>query len=428
MGVIDLGYSQGLTGVWWLLPGAIALLPLGFLLASKIRALAVFTLPDILTSAYGDRVSIPAALMIAVSWSGVVAAQMVAGARLLDSIFPIVGFGTALVGIAIVFVLYTFWGGQLSVVRTDSWQLILFIVGLLTCIIFVVFTPWGFSSGSRLALPSEHFRFPVSLSFTWYDLLVYYPIIFGLPFLVGPDLYSRILCAKDESVARRSVLIAALGIVPVAFLLTVLGILIRTLFADLPTDSALPTVIAELLPVGLRGLIVAGFLAAIMSTADTTLVTTSTILTNNVVQPLRPLQPATQLRTAKALVLVVGALALVVALFQRGIIESLALGYTIFVGGVVIPTILSFYRNRLGITSTGAMWAVIVGGTAAIIGAFNNGDWLRLVVGEFGDTLFTTLLGPRYPNILPVVLSLLTVFGVSWLTRNRRNIVGGSKI
>ena len=125
MGVISLGYSRGLTGAWWPLTGAIALLPFGLFLAGKVRGLAVYTLPDILKRAYGNRVAVPAALMIAVSWCGIIAAQMVAAARLVGGVFPI-GYATALAVVAVVFILYTFWGGQLSVVRTDLWQLILF--------------------------------------------------------------------------------------------------------------------------------------------------------------------------------------------------------------------------------------------------------------------------------------------------------------
>ncbi|NVM57057.1 MAG: hypothetical protein HWN51_02920, partial [Desulfobacterales bacterium] len=51
-----------------------------------------------------------------------------------------------------------------------------------------------------------------------------------------------------------------------------------------------------------------------------------------------------------------------------GIISSLLLGYTVFVGGVVFPTPASFYRQRLKITSKGALWAIVVGGSTAILG------------------------------------------------------------
>jgi SSS family solute:Na+ symporter len=83
MGVIGLGYSRGLTGAWWCLMGGLALIPFGLFLASRVRSLAVYTLPDILRQAYGERVAVPAGLMIALAWCGVIAAQLIAGTRLL---------------------------------------------------------------------------------------------------------------------------------------------------------------------------------------------------------------------------------------------------------------------------------------------------------------------------------------------------------
>jgi SSS family solute:Na+ symporter len=359
-------------------------------------------------------------VMIAISWCGVIAAQMIAGARLLDGVF-LLGYTPALAIVAVVFVLYTFWGGQLSVVRTDSWQLVLFVAGLIICLAVVSSSSLGAGTSLPHPLPPEHLSFPVSSQFGWYDLLVYYPLIVGLPFLVGPDLWSRVLCAKDGGVARRSVFVAAAAIVPIALLLAVLGILIRARFPEVPPDAALPEAIRQLLPIGVRGLIVAGFLAAIMSSADTTLVTASTILSLNVVSPLRNMPEIQQLRLTRICLVAVGCVAWVIAGFQQGIIPALLLGYTIYVGGVVVPTLASFFRERLGITSTGAMWAVIVGGGTAILGEVRGGELLRSLVGDGVNSVLQQMLGPRYPSILPLVLSVLVLLFVSRTTpRSRR--------
>jgi SSS family solute:Na+ symporter len=374
----------------------------------------VYTLPDILKNAYGERVAVPAALMISVSWCGVIAAQMIAGARLLDGVF-LLGYVPALAIVAAVFVVYSYWGGQLSVVRTDSWQLMLFAGGLLLCLALVAANAIGSDGTLANKLPPEFWSFPVSAEFGWYELLVYYPLIVGLPFLVGPDLWSRILCARDKNVARRSVFFAAAAIVPIALLLALLGILIRASFPDVVPDAALPEAIRHLLPIGIRGLIAAGFLAAIMSSADTTLVTASTILSLNVVSPLRPLSEVQRLRLTRVCLVLVGAIAWIVAGFQQAIIPALLLGYTIYVGGVVVPTLASFFRDRLGVTATGAMWAVIVGGSTAILGEMRDGAVMRAALGTGGDSLLESVLGPLYPSILPVVLSVLVLIVVSKL-------------
>jgi Na+/proline symporter len=119
-------------------------------------------------------------------------------------------------------------------------------------------------------------------------------------------------------------------------------------------------------------------------------------------------------------VLGVGLGAGVIAAFQQGIISSLLLAYTIFVGGVVIPTLGSFYRSPLRITPAGAMSAVIVGGSVAILGRIDDGAVLRVVLGDTGDVLLGRLLGRGYPSILPIILSLIAMLTVSWTSGKSR--------
>jgi SSS family solute:Na+ symporter len=404
IGVIGLGYSRGLTAAWWTLIGAAALVPFGLFLAAGVRRLEVYTLPDILERAYGNRVAVPAAVMIAIAWCGVVAAQMTAGALLMSGILQL-DYAWALAIVAIAFVLYTYWGGQLSVVRTDSWQFVLFLGGLLVCLAVLVVASQGERSSVSEGIPAGHFRFPVSEGFGWYDLLVFYPLIVGLPYLAGPDIYSRALCARSTAAARKAALVAVAAVVPVSFLLAALGMLIRARFPDIAAEAALPTAVTELVPAGLAGLIVAGFLGAIMSSADTTLVSASTILSLNVFGAGNKLSQEQKLRLTRMALVAVGAAAWAIAGFERGIISALLLGYTVFVGGVVFPTLASFLRGRAKVSPQVAMAAVIVGGTTAVLGAIRGGAVLTAMLGK-GDRLLVELLGPRYPAILPVLLSL----------------------
>ena len=420
IGLIGLGYDRGLTAAWWSLMGAVALTVFGLALAGRVRKLGVYTLPDILHRAYGTTVSVPAALMIVIAWCGIVSAQMIAGARLLSGTLSI-GYTSALAIVAVVFILYTFWGGQMSVLKTDVWQLGLFVAGLAACLAFVVLAVRVDPGSIIAAIPDDHLSFPVSDAFGWYDLLVYFPLIVGLPYLVGPDIYSRVLCAKDDSVAKRSVMVSALAVIPMAFTLALIGTLLSGLYPGLDQDAALPSAIRELVPPGLTGLIAAGFLAALMSSADTTLVSASTILSLNVVGAGKTMPDDRRLATTRVSVLGVGMVAWLIAGFQQGIISSLLLAYTIFVGGVVLPTLASFYRDSLRITPRGAMWAVVVGGTAAIVGEIQDGAFLSLVLGDEVTTLLANALGPGYRGILPIILSLIVMITVSWTTsRSRR--------
>jgi SSS family solute:Na+ symporter len=411
MGIIGLGYSRGLTGAWWSLIGGLALIPFALLLARRVRALNVYTLPDILKTAYGERVAVPAGGMIAVAWCGVIAAQLIAGGRLVAGLFSI-DYEVALFIVAVVFTLYTFWGGQQSVIRTDSWQFFLFVGGLFLALIFLFLSQYS-TRPFWENIPGDHWRFPVSQTFGWYQVLVFYPLIVGLPYLVGPDIYSRVLCARETGVAQWSSLLAAMIVIPLSFLLAFFGLMASAKFPGIPAEAALPTTVSLLIPIGLKGLIVAGFLGAVMSSADTCLISASTILTLNVIRPIYRGEGEGHLKITKATVLLLGAVAWFIASRQRGIISSLLLGYTVFVGGVVMPTLATFFRKGLTITPNGALLAVIVGGGTAILGKIQGGVILKHIITSHGQNLLGLILGPYYLSILPIVLSVLIMLIVS---------------
>ena len=415
LGMIGLGYSRGLTAAWWTLIGGFSLIPFALLLASRVRSLNVYTLPDILRVAYGEKAALPAGIMIATAWCGVIAAQLIAGSRLVAGLFSI-NFEISLVLVAIIFTLYTFWGGQVSVIRTDSWQLVLFVGGLFVSLVFLLVSRFD-TVAFWENVPGAHWKFPVSPEFGWYDLLVFYPLIVGLPYLVGPDIYSRILCAKDQQVARRSALLAATIVIPLSFLLAVLGLLARAHFPDIPAEAALPKTLTILIPPGLRGLIVAGFLGAIMSSADTCLISASTILTLNVVRPFYKSVQQRQLQITRAIVVLLGVAAWFIAGRQQGIISALLLGYKVFVGGVVVPTLATFFQKRLRLTSAGALWAIVMGGGTAILGNIHGGAPLKILLTPHGQAFLKQALGPHYLSILPLILSLLIVIGFSRIRR-----------
>jgi len=207
-------------------------------------------------------------------------------------------------------------------------------------------------------------------------------------------------------------------VIPLSFLLVFFGVLTRAQFPGIPAEAALPETLNILIPGGLKGLIVAGFLGAIMSSADTCLISASTILSLNVIGPLYGASKEQHLRVTRGALLAVGGTAWLVASLQQGIISSLLLGYTVFVGGVVFPTLASFYRERLKITSTGALWAILVGGTAAILGKIHGGTLVKAVLASGGEAFMKFILGPQYLSILPIILSLVAMVGVSRITRS----------
>ena len=414
LGMAGRGYRMGLPGAWWLLVGSIGLLILGFFFARTVRKLGLYTLPELVEKQYNSKTAgLVASILIVVAWLAVIAAQIIAAGKILSILIPGVDLSLVMVISAAVLTLYTFLGGQYSVIRTDLVQFIIIVVGTLVCLGLVLDRAGGFG-GLHASLPADYFSFPVSAKFGWPQLITLL-ILTGSTYVVGPDMYSRLFCARDEKVARKSAFIAGLVVIPIAFGIVFIGMGAKALYPDIPSEQALPTVLKDLLPIGVSGLVGAALLAAMMSSADTCLLTTSTILSVDIFKPFFPnISERKTLIVSRIAVLLIGALTLVVALNLKGIINSLMLAYTIFTSGVVLPVIAGFYKDKLKVNSAGAITAIIAGGGTA------------LAIKQLHITHFD-LGGFRigHAELLGFVVCAVLLFGVSWITRamiNRREV------
>jgi len=99
----------------------------------------------------------------------------------------------------------------------------------------------------------------------------------------------RVLSARDVNHARWGALFAGFLKLPVLFIMVFPGVMARYIFPDLENpDLVFPTLIYELLPVGVLGLVLAGLLAALMSSIDSTLNSASTLVTMDFINKLKP--------------------------------------------------------------------------------------------------------------------------------------------
>ena len=403
LGMTKRGYDMGLPGAWWLLVGAIGLFVLGLFFAKKVRRVGLYTLPELVEQQYGGAAGLAASILIVVAWLAVIAAQILAVKTLLTVTLPYDISPWILMAVAtFVFVLYTVLGGQYSIIRTDFVQFGLLAVGICVALVLVLVKVGGFS-GLTSGLPSGHLSFPVNASFGWYEL-VSLLILTGATYVVGPDMYSRLFCARDGDVARSSALWAGAVAIPIAFVIVLIGMGAMVLFPDISSGLAFPTVIKEVFPIGVSGLLIAALLAAIMSSADTVLLTTSTILSQDVYRRFFPdMTEGQSLLISRIGVVLVGILALVVALELSDIISSLLLAYTIFTSGVVIPVIAGFYKDKLKVNSAGAIAAIIGGGgTALLINRLAERDLLG---------------GIEYLDLVGLGVCIVLLFVVSFITR-----------
>ena len=366
VGVAGLGFDQGLTGAWWLLVGCIGLSVLGFFFSARVRRLALYSLPELVGRQYGERVALASAVLIVVAWTGVVAGQIVAAGKVL----AILGMGTAsswMIIFTIILIAYAVLGGQLSILLTDVFQAVLLFIGISIAAVMVL-TQVGGINELRLSLPVESFSFPLNSQFVWKNLLTLLVLV-GTTYVVGPDMYTRLFCSRNERTARNSALLSASLLLPLAFGIVLIGMGASVLYPWIPAEQAFPQVIKEMSSPILSGLIIAALLAALMSSADTCLLSQSIILTEDILKRIRPaIDDGKTVLLARINLVVLGFLALGLALDLKGVITSLLFAYTVFSSGLAVPVIAGFFREKLKLTPQAALAALITGGMVGLLG------------------------------------------------------------
>jgi len=376
VGVAGLGFTLGLAGVWWLWVGSIGLVILGIFFAGKLRKFALYTMPDLIELKYGRLVGMVTSALIVSAWLGVIAGQIIATGKILGAL----GIGDPVLWMAIftaVTVFYTAVGGQYADIKTDLAQGIIIFAGTLGGVITLVARGGGIGEFIA-AVPASRMAFPVNAQFGWYDLAAL-TLLVGATYVAGPDMFSRMFSAKDEQTARKSALITA-GLVAVFALLPVaVGIGMSVLYPDIAAEQAFPLMVAKVMPPVAGGIVLGGFVGATMSSADSCLLSASTILTNNFIGKIKPdLTEKQVLLISRTGVVVLGVLSLGLALFLKGIISSLMFAYTVFTAGVIPLVIAAFYKEKLKVTSLGALCAVIGGGGTALFAKLNAVKYLDL--------------------------------------------------
>jgi SSS family solute:Na+ symporter len=306
---------------------------------------------------YGAPARLLAALLIAIMWIAVIAAQWVATAGVMQALFNMpLHIGILLS--ATVVCAYTAWGGQPSVLRTDRVQ-VLFIA-------FAVVTPLLFLR--RLAAPATP-AIPVEfIPTSGMQILAVFVVVGGM-YVVGPDLCSRVLLARDRTAIRHGAIWAGVFVGIAGLLVTFLGVSIRTAGIVLETPrQALPWFLAQsgAVPLPAGYLINAGLLAATLSSADTCLLTAASVLELDVFG--RTHDEARRRLLGRCFVVAVGALATVVALWNPRIIPNLLLAYSFYSGGLLVPLLLLRFPQLARRIWRPYVWAAMGAGGAVPVG------------------------------------------------------------
>lgn len=373
MGAAGMAFHVGTPAFWWLGAGAAGLTVLAFLLAARVRRTECFTMPEMSATLLGGGSRPLMACVIVVAWTAILAAQFTAMETLLRSF---TGWPTAWC-LAAGFALIAFHtcGGQAAIIRTDRLQFYLLLGGLALLLIGLCRANPGWTAAVNIEA--------VNSRFTAGDLLRY-AFVVGGNYVVCPMLFGRMYSARDAATARRGALLGALGLAVCSAVIVAVGLAARGLVeADVPADAVLARALEQGLPPWLGALATLALLSAVVSSADSCLVTSSAVLCFDLIRSDRPM-------TGRLCVLVLGAAGLGLTFLGKDILGYLLMAYDIYVAGVVLPVFVALLYNPRDVRRPWFCLMAIAGG-GALGAAANWGGPVYSYVGMAFSLVFTLL-------------------------------------
>lgn len=395
-------YELGITAAWYVIAISIGMLLFGVFFAARIKRLGdkhnFLTYPEIMESRYDHRTRVVATITTVAAFTAYAAGQLAAAAAILHGLLGW-DYGAALLLASTIIVLYTATGGFLAITYTDWIQFILMFVGVVLIGVPIAISNGGTWDTFTSTLPPTHFDIG---NWGWPAILAIVVSIV-LSAFTAMDSYTRSFAARTPEIARRGALLAVIFLLPIAVAATWLGLTSAVLFPGVENSSQiLSTFVVETFPVGLKGLLLVGILAALMSTADICILTASANLSQDVYK--RHINPEVSdrnlLRFSMAVSLLVGALATFLAWKLPDVIDLLLIGFTVNSAALFIPSIAMIYFS--GARSSAAFWSITLS-LITVIG------WYLAANFEAGE-LFK--IDPVWPGLL--------VSAVVFFTMNRQ--------
>ena len=377
----QLGYEKGFAGAFlgvmmcasmWIIGRT------GFVIA-PLRAAGVMTIPELFQNRFGKRVRWLAGLFVALGGLLNMGIFLRLGG---DFLVHATGMPpgwlewvmTALLGLVLI---YTAFGGMLSVLVTDYLQFLVMGLGIVaTSVIVVMHIGWSdlinslsasFEAGRSKAHPFNPFH---SSSYGWGYLLWQFVFQFAA-MTTWQTQISRVLAAKNADTAKRMYRQTSFYFVGRFLLPGLWGAAAFVWFAKngglpegLTTLTAMPSYLSVVLPVGIIGLVVAGMLAAEMSTDSGYMLTWATVIYNDLITPClkKPLSAKKELLLTRLLVLAIAVFLLFYGLWYElpgNAWDYLAVTGNIYLASVFTLLVAALYWPRAN--ATGAAAALILG-------------------------------------------------------------------
>ncbi|MFC1569565.1 sodium:solute symporter [bacterium] len=420
VGLASTGVKTGVAFAHYELHSWVVLL-LGWVFVPFYLRSKVFTMPEFLELRYNSKSRWFLSIMSLVAYVLTkVSVTVFAGAVVFEALMGVDFWVGALI-VVVITGIYTALGGLKAVVYTDTMHSIVLLFGSITVTVVGLITAGGWNNVVQAVGP-EHLNMfpPLDSEAPWLGLILASPIVGIWYWCTDQCIVQRTLTAKDEKNARRGTIFAAyLKLFPF-FIFLIPGIVAVALMAqgkliiDDP-NKVFPTMVAVMLPVGIRGIVAGGLLAALMSSLAAVFNGCSTLFTMDIYKKLKPKASEIELvhmgRIATFVVVVLGVIWIPILRSLSGSLYEYLQNVQAFIAPPITAVfLLGIFWKR--INGKGALSALVSGFilgmiklTLETVAKGADGFWGS--VADFNFLYFAPLLF-AFSVVLMIVVSLLT--------------------
>ncbi|MGI5455039.1 sodium:solute symporter [Streptomyces sp. CA-249302] len=363
IGGVGLGYQYGLSGAWMVFTIGLGLLALSVFFSARIARLKVYTVSEMLDLRYGGRAGVISGVVMWAYTLMLAVTSTIAYATIFDVLFDMNRTVAIILGGSIV-VAYSTLGGMWSITLTDMVQFVVKTIGVLLLLLPIAVVKAGGFSEMKAKLPTEYFD-PLGIGG---ETIFTYVLIYTFGMLIGQDIWQRVFTARSDRTARWGGTVAGTYCLAYALAGAVIGTAARVLYPRLGSpDDAFATIVKDELPVGVRGLVLAAALAAVMSTSSGALIACATVANNDIWSRLRGKATSgdhDEVQGNRVFILIMGLGVIGTAITLNNVVEALTVAYNLLVGGLLVPILGGLLWKRG--TVQGALAAVTVGSLAVI--------------------------------------------------------------
>ena len=343
---------------------------------TRLRDMNIKSIPEFYAKRFSQRTRIIGAMLLVIGGLLNMGIFLNVGAKFIQAIF---GFETGdqslkliMILLLIIVLLYTMMGGMLSVIVTDYFQFIILSIGLLFCVFYSILNlGWNNIFVSIEQISKEPYNPFISKGNSY----IFWQIILAfVSAVVWPTAITRALTMDSSKTVKKQYIWSSISFLIRFLIPSFLGICAFIYYQDkiydIDTLMLMPLFLSEILPVGLLGLVVAGMLSAFMSTHDSYLLCWSTIITNDIIEPLsnRKLPSNIKINISRFIIFILGLYILYWGLFYEGndsIWSYLGITGAIYFSGAIVVLIAGIYWKKA--SEIGAI-AALFGGLIALIG------------------------------------------------------------